>query len=503
MHDSLLYESILDKSAAFICVLDSGGSIITINERFARIMGKNGHEALVGQKAIDAVQGNVELKSFFQTVATSTSDSPFSGTIVQSIHRTAEKPLWVKFDISNVHSSVHGVCAFIVGSDISEEIQARREAEQKAHERSTFLVRMGHELRTPLNTVLGYAQLLNGLEGLSPVAKEYVSTIISNENSLLHLLNDVLELSKYESGQTVALLTETNIRKLIQNVTQSYIEQFGKKYLSLTVEYKTDMPEAILTDSQKVTQVLSNIIGNALKFTRKGGVTITVSCGQMITIDVEDSGIGIDPEDSRDLFDFFSQAGNSKEHMMGTGIGLAIARVFARMLGGDVILLRSGPDKGSVFRFTFEAKPVVSAKKSSLSISDYTQITGISKPCKVLLVDDVDINLAMLEIFLSPAGFDVSIAVNGIEAVEKFKAFAPDIVFMDLIMPEKDGFEATREIKALNPNIPVIALTASIVDSVKEQALEAGVNDFMSKPFIPERLFEIIAEHTGTGYVLK
>jgi CheY-like chemotaxis protein len=109
----------------------------------------------------------------------------------------------------------------------------------------------------------------------------------------------------------------------------------------------------------------------------------------------------------------------------------------------------------------------------------------------------------MLEIFLSPAGFDISIASNGTEAVEKFRSFNPDIVFMDLIMPEKDGFEATREIKQINGDIPVIALTASIVDSVKEQALEAGVNDFMTKPFMPERLFELITEHTGTDYILK
>jgi len=355
-------------------------------------------------------------------------------------------------------------------------------------------------VRTPLNTVIGYAQLLQGLDNLSPVAREYVSTIIANENNLLHLLNDVLELSKFEAGQTQPILAPVNVRKLVQEVTESFIDQFDSKYLSLSVEFKSDVPDALLTDAQKVTQVISNIIGNALKFTRKGGVSVTVSWDRLVTVDIEDTGIGIESADASRVFEIFEQTGSSREHMSGSGIGLAVARIFARMLGGDVILVRSDIGKGCLFRFTFEAKPIAAVRKNIQQVTDYTAIKGISKPCKVLLVDDVDINLAMLEIFLAPAGFDVNIAADGNEAVEKFKSFKPDIVFMDLIMPEKDGFEATRDIKAIDSSVPVIALTASIVDSIKEQALEAGVNDFMNKPFVPERFFEIIAEHTGITY---
>ncbi|HPS44366.1 MAG TPA: response regulator [Treponemataceae bacterium] len=502
MPDSLLIDSILDKSAAFLCVLDSTGKIVTMNTRLARLIGNKSRESLIGMPISDAIEDAVELKTFFTTVVSATSDSSTAERIIQPVHKTAEKPLWIQFDISRMHSANYGLCTFLSGSDISEEIIARRDAEQKAHERSSFLVRMGHELRTPLNTVLGYAQLLHGLEGLSPVAKEYAATILSNENTLMHLLSDVLEFSKYEAGQTTPIMAVTDIKKLIHEVTESYINQFNSKYLSLTVEYKTDIPEAVLTDAQKVSHVLSNILGNALKFTRKGGVTISVSCDKLITIDVEDTGIGIDAEDHAQIFDVFAQSGTSKEHMTGTGIGLAVARIFARMLGGDVVLLASDLGKGSLFRFTFAARPVHNEKKNAVEISDYSAIKGISKPCKVLLVDDVDINLAMLEIFLAPAGFEVGIAANGNEAVDKFKSFKPNIVFMDLIMPEKDGFEATREIKAIDSAVPVIALTASIVDNIKEQALAAGVNDFMYKPFIPERFFEIIAEHTGLSYTM-
>lgn len=502
MSDFFLIDSILDKSSAFLCVIDPDGKIVGINSRFTQLFGKTGRESLIGTKASEQIHGCVELKAFFQTL-TGANDTVIPEQIIQPVHRNAEKPLWIKFDISRVHSSASGICTFISGTDISEEVISRREAEQKAHERSSFIVRMGHELRTPLNTVLGYSQLLQGLENMPPVAHDYIKTIISNENSLLHLISDLLELSKFEAGQTTPLKMETNVKKLIHEVTTSYIDQFSSKSLSLTVDYKTDVPEAIMTDPQKVTQVISNILGNALKFTRKGGVTITVSYDRQIVIDIEDTGIGIESEDRSQVFEVFTQTGTSKEHMTGSGIGLAIARIFARMLGGDVVLVRSEPDHGSLFRFTLEADRVNTSKSSVKPITDYTSIKGISHACKVLLVDDVDINLAMLEIFLTPAGFDVCIAINGNEAVDKFKSFKPDIVFMDLIMPEKDGFEATREIKVIDSTVPVIALTASIVDSVKEQALESGVNDFMNKPFVPELFFEIIAEYTGIEYVMK
>lgn len=501
MSDSILNESILEKSNSYACLLSSSGTILSINNRFARIMGALDKKTLVGKKASDSVIGSVELTSFFLNVTDKAELD--NEVLVQPIHRNSEKPVWIKFDVSWVTCPDGQPGIYICGIDITAEIHARREAEQRALERSSFLVRMGHELRTPINTVLGYAQLLHGLEGMPPVALEYVRTIINNENNLLHLLSDVLELSKYEAGQTVPLLVETNIKKLVHEVTKSYIDQFSDKYLSLTVDYKTDIPDAILTDPQKLTQILANILGNSLKFTRKGGVTVTVSYTNQLIIDVEDTGIGISSDDSPYLFDVFAQAGSGKEHMTGAGIGLPVARIFARMLGGDVVLLRSNPGVGSTFRFAMEAKIVRSSKTEVPQITDYTQISGISKPCKILLVDDVDINLAMLEIFLSPAGFEVQIAANGFEAVAKYKEFQPDIVFMDLIMPEKDGFEATREIKSYNASVPVVALTASIVDSVKEQALESGVNDFMTKPFIPERLFEIIAEHTGIAYTYK
>lgn len=503
MLDSLFPDSVLDNSTIFLCVLDTKGTILSVNSRFARILGDRSRQSLIGMNISDTVRGNQELTAFFNSLIPESSENFDCKSVLQPVHRNAEKTVWIQFDISLTSSVQYGKCFFLSGSDVTEHIVARKNAEQIDQERSSFFVKMGHEIKTPLNTVLGYAQLLNSLDNLSPVAKEYAATIIENENSLLHLLNDLFELTKYDAGQTTAVLSQTDTRKLFQETVSSWSEIFANKMLYLDLKFKGDIPESIETDAAKIKHIVSNILGNSLKFTRKGGVTVTVSYDGVLSADIEDSGIGIDAEDQEAIFSSQSQSGLSRGRLTGNGLGLVVARIFARMLGGDVVLVRSSPGNGSHFKVLVKARATETVQKTKATVGDYALITGISKPCKVLLVDDVDINLAMLEIFLAPAGFTVSIALNGIEAVEKFKSFKPDIVFMDLIMPEKDGFEATREIKTLNSSVPVIALTASIADRVKEQALAAGVNDFMSKPFVPERFFEIIADHTGIAYQYK
>lgn len=502
MSDSLLIETFLDVYDGYFCVLDAKGAILRISDPFARLISGKSRESVTGVHAAEAVAGCAELKTFFLELLSGTRTASGPARVVQPVHRNGMKPVWIKFDIQRVLFPSAGECLCLSGVDVTDEVTAVAAAERKSGERSEFLMKMGHELRTPLNAVLGYAKLLSDLEGLSVTAKTYVSTILNHETNLLRLLGDVLEYSKFDSGQSSPMLSDTDIKRLVQDVTKSYIDQFNERLISLTVEFASEIPDMVQTDSGKVAHIVSNLLANALKYTKKGNVTVTVSCNRLITIDVEDTGIGIPPADQGSIFEVFSQDGQPTEPSA-TGIGLAVCRIFARMLGGDVELVRSDSGKGSLFRCTFEAKTAQTAKRQVQQITDYTEIRGISRPCRVLLVDDVDINLAMLEIFLAPAGFDVSIASNGNEAVRIFGQFKPDVVFMDLIMPEKDGFEATREIKDLEPNVPVIALTASIVDSVKEQALASGVNDFMYKPFIPERFFEIIAEYTGITYLLS
>lgn len=498
MPDTFLIGTILDTSAGFTCVLNEKGTILAINEGLARLINGKSRDSLNGLIAAQAVQGSSELKDFFTSIHLKP-----DGAYIQSVHRNGQKPVWIKFNKSVVSSSDSGTCIYLVGTDVTDFVEDSIQYKESLQKSTNFLVRMGHELKTPLNTVLGYAQLLSGLENLPVSAQSYIGTIITQEKNLLHLLNNMLEYSKFTAGQTALVTTETNIHKLVEDVTRSYLEEFSRKLLSLTVNYTTDVPDAIITDPSKIVQILSNLIGNALKYTRKGGVHITVSCDTQITIDIEDTGIGIPDDEKEEIFDVYTKSTSEVDHTANIGIGLVVARLFARMMGGDIVLIRSGCDDGSLFRFTFDAVAVENSKKKTQQITSYASIKGISRPCTVLLVDDVDINLAMLEIFLAPAGFDIITATNGIEAIQMFNESKPDIVFMDLIMPKMDGFEATKEIKSIAPNIPVIALTASIVESVKAQAIEAGVNDFMYKPFIPERFFEVISEYTGIIYSIE
>ncbi|HHU37061.1 MAG TPA: response regulator [Treponema sp.] len=498
MPDSLLLGSILDITADFICVLSDNGTIIAINEGFARLVNGKSRDTLNGLIAAQAVQGSSELKEFLSSI-----QSKPDGSYLQSIHRNGEKPVSIKFNKVVVITPNSGNYTYLSGCDVTSLIEEKACYEKQIQRNTNFIVRMGHEFKTPINTVLGYAQLLSGLDNLPVSAQSYISTIIMQENNLLHLLNNMLEYSKFEAGQTSLVTTETNLHKLVEDVTRSYLEEFSRKLLSLTVDYKTEVPEAIISDPGKIIQVLSNLLGNALKYTRKGGVSVTVSCDEQIIFDIEDTGIGIPDDEKEGVFDVYTNSDVGEDYTANVGIGLVVARIFARMMGGDVVLIRSSCDNGSLFRATFDMIPVKNSKIKTQKITNYSSIKGISRPCKVLLVDDVDINLAMLEIFLAPAGFDISTAANGNEAIQMFNQEKPDIVFMDLIMPKMDGFEATRKIKSLAPDIPVIALTASIVDSVKFQALEAGVNDFMYKPFIPERFFEIISQYTGIEYSIE
>jgi len=472
MSTAFALEDLFSSSSLPIACIEASSSIVYANSAFLRMFPYAGAGALP-EDLRDLVKG--------------------SGTITIKRILASGISVPMQFSVSKIAGTTQ---VLVQGMDLTELLNRDRR-------RNTFLVRMGHEFRTTINTVTGYAQLLKSLDGLSPVAREYVETILYNEGSLLHLLDNLIELTKFESGQTELQYQTVNLPELIQETIDTWEDQAQDKYLTITVNCKDGMAKACKTDALKLRQVLSNLIGNAMRFTRKGGITLTVSGGPEYQIDIEDTGIGIPADEQSDIFDVFTAIDQNREGSSGSGIGLAVARIFARLLNGDLILLRSDTSRGSVFRFTFKAEVSKDLKSPTQRVQDYTKVVGISKPCKVLLVDDVDINLAMLEIFLAPAGFDVTVATDGDEAIERFTAFKPDIVFMDLLMPGRDGFDATKEIKKIDPSVPVVALTASIVDYVREKALAAGVNGFMNKPFIPERFFEIIAEHTDIRYIIK
>jgi PAS domain S-box-containing protein len=270
MSDSSLLESVLDSSLAFMCVLDSEGVILNASDSFASLVGPRGRESLKGQQIRTVMRGRDDLEPLLAPIGAVTSGAISPCPVVVAVYEGREKPLWAKFSFARVVSS-NGPLVLLTGCDVTAEVDEKRRSEQRAHERSSLLVRMSNEIRTPLNTVLGYAQLMQGLHDLSPVASEYLATIIANENALLELINNVLELSKYESGQTDVTSGETDLRELISGVAKAHADLFERKGISLTVDVDASVPDVVLTDASKVRQIVSNVVGNALKLPEREG----------------------------------------------------------------------------------------------------------------------------------------------------------------------------------------------------------------------------------------
>ncbi len=398
-----------------------------------------------------------------------------------------------------------------------EELKLAKEAAEDANRaKSTFLANMSHEIRTPMNAVLGYAQLLQRDVTLNKTQKDYVETIGRSGGYLLDLINDILEMSRIEAGRVTVSKTDFDFGALLMDIESMFRVRTGEKNLQFEVVALTLLPRFISSDVQKIRQVVINIIGNAVKFTKAGGITVRVRSeavpesaeGELnISIEVEDTGIGIAPDELEDIFNAFEQSKKGLA-MGGTGLGMAISREFARLLNGDVTV-ESTQGKGSKFTFSFRTVPSQSAEEPELADEKAARITGIKldgKPApKVLIVDDEELNRKVLEILLRNVGFDVATAVDGEEALATFKRWKPDAVLMDRRMPLLDGLQATKAIKSLKAGkkTPIIMVTASAMEESRQEALDAGADSFIRKPFREADVFNELGKLLGLEYVFS
>jgi signal transduction histidine kinase/CheY-like chemotaxis protein len=433
------------------------------------------------------------------------------------------------------------------------ELERAKDAAEAANRaKSTFLANMSHELRTPLNAILGFSQLMNQDTNLSTEQKENLDIIHRSGEHLLTLINQVLDLSKVEAGRIALSETNFDFHYLLANVEDMFSLRAQDKGLQLHFNCANNVPQYIRTDEVKLRQVLINLIGNAIKFTDFGSVSVEISVDippeppykaetqTILSCAVRDTGVGMAADELEKLFKPFVQTTSGQKVQQGTGLGLTISRQFVRLMGGEITVISRGkiftpgtplrdfseagrsprdkeetfspssspssPASGTTFKFDI---PVSIAHQNDIENPTHSRHIVALAPnqpqYRILVVDDRDYNRQLLVKFLKPLGFAVQEATNGTNAIEILDSYSPHLIWMDMRMPIMDGYEATKRIKSTTKgqSTAIIALTASAWEEEKAVILSAGCDDFVRKPFHKGIIFDLMAKHLGVRYLYR
>ncbi|WP_193981825.1 PAS domain S-box protein [[Phormidium] sp. LEGE 05292] len=393
-----------------------------------------------------------------------------------------------------------------------ELMKAKEVADAANYAKSQFLAKMSHELRTPLNAILGFSQIMVRSNSVSPEQREHLEIINRSGEHLLNLINDILSMAKIESGQVILNESCFNLHQMLELLKDMFQLKAQQKGLELNFIIAPEVPQNIQTDESKLRQILLNLLGNAIKFTDTGYITLTVFLAQLeaqeteampIMFTIKDTGPGIAHDEITRLFQPFSQTQTGRQTGQGTGLGLAISQQFIKLMGGEIVV-ESQLGIGSIFTFNISAKL---APETTTNISLNTRQVISLEPnqpiYRILVVEDIKENRQLLVKLLVPLGFEVREAENGQEAITIWESWQPHLIWMDMRMPVMDGYEATRRIKAhpQGKNTVIIALTASVFEEQQPAILKAGCDDLVPKPFRSEVLLEKIAKYLDLRYI--
>ncbi len=428
---------------------------------------------------------------------------------------------WLRIIASPVRNAAGKVIAgVVISEDVTEkrkhesELKLAKEDAERAKEtaeranqaKTQFLANMSHEIRTPLGAIMGFSDLVNNPATLEADRSKYLQIIERNSSQLLRLIDDILDLSKIEAGKLALEKMEFQLPEFLCELSSLKAFKAQEKGILFELLLEAKIPNFICTDPTRLRQILINLIGNAIKFTEKGKVSVSVRnlADNILEFIVEDTGLGISQEERERLFQPFAQADVSMTRKFGgTGLGLVLCKRLSEALGGDVSLAWSEPGKGSRFVMRIRYLPVENAKlvgPDEIKIETGAIIDGfISRAplsgMKILIAEDLQDNRMLIGIYLAKTGAEVLMVENGAEAIQAAKEKNPDVILMDIQMPVMDGHEAIRRLRSDRFSKPIIALTAHAMKEERDRCFESGCTDYLTKPLTKNILIEVLSRY--------
>ena len=483
-----------------VIITDRERRIVWVNDAFTRVTGFSFVEAK-GAIIADLLTGADHALKAINTIDLAVeAGQPFRGE-VQNVTRDGRK-IWLDVNLFPIQG-LDGEPEFFVSieRDVTESRKlaeqmgkARQAAEEGARAKSEFLANMSHEIRTPLTGVIGMADLLSETT-LDTEQERYADTIRGSSQALMAIINDILDLSKLDAGRMELHPVSFSPRACVQETLDLLTPAARSKGLELTCHVDSAAPEFIKADDGRLRQVVTNIVGNAIKFTEEGGVYLKLghqadAHGKRLIVEVTDTGIGISKENQAHIFDHFTQAEAATTRKFGgTGLGLSISKHILDVMGG-AISVHSEEGEGASFRMEFPYDEADLSYEAPGKIAQGVPLTLVPG-LRVLVAEDNKTNRFLLKKYLADQPIDLAFANDGVEAVDQVQSFGPDLVFMDMSMPRMSGLEATRKIRGLKiPQPSIVALTAHAFDEEMRACLDAGMDDFLTKPIRKAALIE-------------